>query len=89
MSAVYACSEVMDRTELLRAFYNPFVGTGPGAAGLEHCGGSFARGLNGEMVIEKYLVRLSLFHQIAELSGAPSTFCWIRDQGNPAGSLTR
>ena len=50
---------MVDHMSLLRDFFAPFEGLGPGMASLEDCEGQFTDMKAGKMTTEEYLVRHS------------------------------
>ena len=86
---VYAISEIIDHTTLLREFYGPFPRISPGLVGMEDCESLFAHLKNKQMITGKYLVRHFLSIQQFLEDGELENVYWIPGTENPADGLTK
>ena len=86
---VCALSEMADRMSLLRDFFAPLEGLGPGMAGLKNCESLLARRSTKKMIAEGYRVRHFLSIQQALEQGELHNAYWLPGVGNPADGLTK
>ena len=86
---VYALSEIVGHMSLLREFYGPFGGLGPGMMGLEDCESPFNRPKAKKMIAETYLVRHFLRTQHVLVGSELDNVYWAPGTENPADGLTK
>lgn len=86
---VYALSEMVGHTSLLRYFSAPFEDLDPGPVGSEDCESLFNCPKTKNLISEKYLVsHLHIIQQALE-QGELGDVYWLPGTGNPANGLAK
>ena len=86
---MYACSEMVDHTPMLRQFFAHFAFLSFGLAGLEEFGSVFTHLKNKKTITEMFSVRHFLAIQRALEKQELRNVFWLPGSGNPADGLTR
>ena len=80
---------MVNHMSLLRDFYGPLEGLGPGRAGLEDCESSFIHLATKKMITEKQLMRHYSRSQQASEPGKLDNVYWLPGTDNPADGLPK